>query len=513
MDELIEESQTKPNGDKFTRKYSIKRALSEDADIKCFEILAQDNGKTYAAKVFPKAKLKNGKLKQRLKSEIRIQSKLSHPNIVKFEKFFENSDNIYILYEYCANKSVLDLLKRRKRLTELEAICYLSQLVSGLKYLHSVKVLHRDLRLNKLLLSDSLELKISDFSKATKIEYEGERKKSICGVPNFMAPEVIDGSHSYEADVWSLGIFLYTILIGQAPFHTSSQQETYSKIKSGQIQYPSQPVLSVHAKSLIQQILNVDWEKRPSLDEILASEFCNSIKNVPKLMNLSTLAAPPAEGREVRRRRSTHMQSDGITQEQFKAKMAGNVFTGQGIDGEVYVKKWIDYTWKYGLGYLLSNGNCGVSFIDSTRIILNSCTGQIFYMDKITIHEHTLNSFPEEIKKKVTLLQYFKNFLESDVESSSSSDFDNKLPVYVKKWMLTRHSLIFRLSNRLVQVNFLDKSELIIHCDSKSVSFSNRKGESLQMSLSKALQVNNPEILRRLKYTRDAISHMIKYKS
>ena len=134
-------------------------------------------------------------------------------------------------------------------------------------------------------------------------------------------------------------------------------------------------------------------------------------------------------------------------------------------------------------------------------------------MDKITIHEHTLNSFPEEIKKKVTLLQYFKNFLESDVESSSSSDFDNKLPVYVKKWMLTRHSLIFRLSNRLVQVNFLDKSELIIHCDSKSVSFSNRKGESLQMSLSKALQVNNPEILRRLKYTRDAISHMIKYKS
>jgi polo-like kinase 1 len=505
---IIEEASAKSGSEKSLKKYLKGKPLNSDNEIKYLEVTSPDK-KTFAAKILPKSKLRNGKLRQSLKSEIRIQSKLIHPNIVKFEKFIEDSENIYIFYELCINKSLLDLLKRRKRLTELEANCYLSQLISGLKYLHSSKVIHRDLRLNKLLLSENLELKISDFSKATRVEYEGERKKSVCGVPNFMAPEVIDGSHSYEADVWSLGIFLYTVLIGQPPFHSVSSQETYSKIKSGKVSFPVP--LSDPAKALIEKILVVDWTLRPTLDEILASEFMTGMENVPKLMNLATLAAPPQETRGNKKRRSTHMISDGISPEQFKVKMTGNVFEGHGMDGEVFVKRWIDYTWKYGLAYLLSNGNCGVSFIDSTRIILNVSTGQIFYMDKVTIHEHSIASYPEELKKKVALLQYLKNYLETDTEKSVGEN-DIRLPVYVKKWMLTRHALIFRLSSRLVQVNFLDKSELSLNCDNKIVSFSNRKGEKIQMTLAKAVQVNNPEILRRLKYTRDAIQHMLKFK-
>lgn len=506
----IEETIMKSNGEKLVKRYLKGALIGKGTDTEYFQVASLENSKIYAVKILPKSKLKKEKLKQRLKTEIRIQSKLTHPNVVKFEKCFEDSENLFVFYELCNNKNLLDLLKRRKRLTETEVKCYLAQLIAGVKYLHSLKIIHRDLRLNNLYLSENLELKIGDFSKAAKIEFEGERKKSILGIPNFMAPEVIDGSHSYEADIWSIGIILYSLLVGKPPFHTENTHETYSKIKTCSFDYPTSENISDPAKQAISQILVVDWQKRPNLDQILNLEFFTEMKSVPKLMGLATLVAPPLEKR-ANRRKSTHMLSDGITTEQFKAKMQGNVNCGHGVDGEVFVKKWIDYTWKYGLGYLMSNGNCGVNFIDSTRMVLNANTGQVFYMDKITIFEYGVNSYPEELKKKVTLLQYFKNYLESDLEISLS-ECDNRLPIYLKKWMLTRHALIFRLSSHLVQVNFKDQSELCLNCDSKSITFSNRKGEKLQMSLAKALLANNPEILRRLKYTRDALQHMLKFK-
>ena len=194
--------------------------------------------------------------------------------------------------------------------------------------------------------------------------------------------------------------------------------------------------------------------------------------------------------------------------------MQGSVFSGFGTDEGVYVKKWIDYTWKFGLGYLLSNGNCGVSFIDSTRMIFNSTTSQVFYIDKknekFSVSEFLLAEAPEEMKKKITLLQYFKTYLENDTEISLNEN-SKKLPVYVKKWMITRHALIFRLSSRSIQVNFTDHSELTLNCDLNVVTFSNRKGDKIKLALPKAIHSNNADILRRLKYSRDALRHMMKY--
>lgn len=548
-DYIIEQTITKSTGEKITKQYAKGRLLGKGSDIEVFEVVSLENKKQYAAKIYSKNKLKSGKLKQRLKTEIRIQTKLSHPNIIKFENFFEDTENIYILVELCSNKNLFELLRRRKRLTEMEAQCYISQFISGLKYLHSQKIIHRDLRLNNLFLTEKLELKVGDFAYATKVEFEGERKKSICGTPNFMAPEVIDGSHSYEADIWSLGIVLYTILLGKPPFHTDNSQKTYSKIKSGNFSYPEGCSISDSAKELINRILVVDFSSRPSLDQILESDFFHQGYQVPKLMNLSTLVAPPSEPREAKdnkeskdiqeyketrenrdfketrdlrvstRKGSVPKKSEKLTAEQFKAnvKMTGNVFTGHGADGEVYVKKWIDYTSKYGLGYLMSNGNCGVSYIDSTRMILNAGTSQIFYMekgnstDKPLITEYNINEYPEELKKKISLLQYFKSYLEADTEVNVEES-DGKLPIYLKKWMITRHALVFRLSSRLVQVNFMDHTEITISCDMRVITFVNRKGEKYKVPLFKALQGNNEEVIRRIKYARDALSHMIKFK-
>lgn len=83
-------------------------------------------------------------------------------------------------------------------------------MVTSLQFLHKHKVIHRDLKLGNLLLSDKMEIKLGDFGLATRVEYDGERKKTICGTPNYIAPEILENKsgHSYEVDLWSLGVVL-----------------------------------------------------------------------------------------------------------------------------------------------------------------------------------------------------------------------------------------------------------------------------------------------------------------
>lgn len=85
------------------------------------------------------------------------------------------------------------------------------QVLDGLEYLHSQKIIHRDLKLGNLFLNENMCVKIGDFGLATKIDFYGEKKKTICGTPNYIAPEILESKgHSYEVDVWSFGVIMYT---------------------------------------------------------------------------------------------------------------------------------------------------------------------------------------------------------------------------------------------------------------------------------------------------------------
>lgn len=189
-----------------------------------------------------------------------------------------------------------ELIRRRKRLTELEVQCYVNQIVGSLKYLHGHRVIHRDLKLGNLFLSEKMEIKLGDFGLATKLEYEGEKKRTICGTPNYIAPEILEGKtgHSYEVDVWSLGVIIYTLLIGKPPFETSDVKTTYRRIRMNAYTFPEHITISNAARSLITKILNADPSKRPTLDEIMAHEFMNTGVTIPKVLPVSTLACPPS---------------------------------------------------------------------------------------------------------------------------------------------------------------------------------------------------------------------------
>lgn len=168
--------------------------------------------------------------------------------------------------------------------------------MSALKYLHKNRVIHRDLKLGNLFLSDKMEIKLGDFGLATKLEFEGERKRTICGTPNYIAPEILEGSkkgHSYEVDIWSVGVIMYTLLIGKPPFETNDVKTTYRRIKMNAYTFPEN-IISASAKDLITRILQTDPSKRPSIDDIMNHDFFNSGNSIPKLLPVSTLACPPS---------------------------------------------------------------------------------------------------------------------------------------------------------------------------------------------------------------------------
>jgi polo-like kinase 1 len=614
---IVEEKIVKVTGDIQIRKYIKGRLLGKGGFAKCYEFTCMDTKKISAAKVVAKSSLLKSRAKQKLISEIKIHKALHNTNIVGFEHYFEDSENVYILLEMCTNQSMNELLKRRKTLTELETQCYSAQIIRALKYLHSHRIIHRDLKLGNLFLTDKMELKVGDFGLATKLEFEGERKRTVCGTPNYIAPEILDGKtgHSYEVDIWSLGVIIYTLVIGKPPFETQDVKTTYKRIKMNSYSFPERAVISDACKALITEILCTDPLKRPSLDGILNSDYFNLGVSVPKFLPTSTLACPPSlsyirqfmpeagpngivnktitttrnqenkdnpsnmfNSKVMTERAKTSSQQFGtnagsnnindrpmttnfmsnknIPQQQNtmrdstknlfatntmdkKGKTSSEVYGTNNQQGiEIWVKKWVDYSSKYGLGYLLSNGYTGVFFNDSSKIIQEPKTQVFNYIERRqsdkqeVVTQYTATDYPKELQKKVTLLQHFKSYLDGDGSSGGMSaintnpealktvnkEDDIKLSdeakkltnfVYVKKWMRTRHAIMFRLSNKIVQVCFQDHTEIILSSETRIVTYVNKKAERLTYPLGTALDSNNNEMTKRLKYTKDILTHML----
>lgn len=132
--------------------------------------------------------------------------------------------------------------------------------------------------------------------------------------------------------------------------------------------------------------------------------------------------------------------------------------------------------------------------------------------------EYTLTEYPKELQKKVTLLQHFRSYLEgSEKPKVNEQQQEEEFPkmrkvkdvVYVKKWMRTRHAIMFRLSNKVVQVNFQDHTEIMLSSETKEVTYVNKKGERSTYPLSSAMESANLEMVKRLKYTKDILTHML----
>lgn len=254
------------------RRYCRGKVLGKGGFAKCYEMTDLTTNKIYAAKIIPHSRVSKPHQREKIDKEIELHRTLNHRHIVQFYHYFEDKENIYILLEYCSRRSMAHILKTRKVLTDPEVRYYLKQIVSGLKYLHEQEILHRDLKLGNFFINENMELKVGDFGLAARLEPMEQRRRTICGTPNYLSPEVLNKQgHGCESDIWALGCVMYTMLLGRPPFETTNLKETYRCIREAKYSLPSSLMSS--AKHLIASMLSRNPEDRPSLEEIVQHDF------------------------------------------------------------------------------------------------------------------------------------------------------------------------------------------------------------------------------------------------
>ncbi len=174
--------------------------------------------------------------------------------------------SIVMVLEYVGGE-LLDYLVKHGRLTENKARRFFQQIISGVEYCHRHKIVHRDLKPENLLLDGNLNIKIVDFG-LSNVMTEDSLLKTKCGSPNYAAPELLSGKHyaGPEVDVWSCGITLYVLLVGEFPFDDEDLVTLYEEILSGIYYTPKYVALG--PKNLIRKMLNIDPVQRLTIPEI-----------------------------------------------------------------------------------------------------------------------------------------------------------------------------------------------------------------------------------------------------
>lgn len=197
-----------------------------------------------------------------------------------------------------------------------------------------------------------------------------------------------------------------------------------------------------------------------------------------------------------------------------------------------WVTRYVDYTSKYGLGFLLNDGCSGVYFNDSTKTALEPNGDTFQYIERklveddgtskrrgeTTIKTHTLEVFPDALKKKVTLLKHFRNYLlqqqlsdggdEKALDSPSDALAASDL-VFVKKWVRTKHAILFSLSNRTVQVIFYDQTEILLTPDVAFLTYVDKHRTRFTYDFTDELVGSSAEIEKRLKYTKEIMLQLL----
>ena len=179
--------------------------------------------------------------------------------------------------EYASGGELFDFIVKRKRLQEDQACKFMQQIISGVEYIHKVRICHRDLKPENLLLDEQNNIKIVDFG-LSNVYKENETLKTACGSPCYAAPEMIAGKryHGLNSDIWSCGIILYAMTCGYLPFEDPNTSKLYKKILNCDFLIPG--FISKASKDLIKKVLNTDPTKRYTIAEIRAHERYNQVK-------------------------------------------------------------------------------------------------------------------------------------------------------------------------------------------------------------------------------------------
>lgn len=224
---------------------------------------------------------KNSDKEIKIYREINALKHLSHPNIVKLEEVLQNSKYIGIVLEYASGGEFYKYIQKKRRLKEAVACRLFAQLISGVQYMHSKGLVHRDLKLENLLLDKHENLVITDFGFVNEFFAHSELMKTSCGSPCYAAPELVVSSKPYEArkaDIWSCGVILYAMLAGYLPWDDDTKNpdgndigKLYQYITRTPLKFPE--YITPLPRDLLRRILYPDPKRRISMRSIQKHEW------------------------------------------------------------------------------------------------------------------------------------------------------------------------------------------------------------------------------------------------
>ena len=277
---------------------SVSEGLESEVKISDFEQLAnlgtggygkvnlyrhKITGAEYAIKLIDKTKFENKLQKDLFSREVEMMYKIRHPNIVRLYTHFEDESNCYIALEYIKKGNLYSYTQSmpNKVLDAATTANFIVDLISSLYYLHNMSppIIHRDIKPENLLLGNNGQLKLTDFGGSNYLE--GNVRYTTAGTQLYHSPEMLlKKGYDTRVDIWAIGVLIFELMVGRPPFKSDGQHSMEDNIVHGRINWPSS--MNYLAKNLISQLLKLDPDQRPTLEEILEHQFILNYVQDPK---------------------------------------------------------------------------------------------------------------------------------------------------------------------------------------------------------------------------------------
>lgn len=239
-----------------------------------------DEGKVYAMKTLQKDDIVKRNQTDHTKTERRVLESTTHPFIVDLYYAFQTPKKLCFVLEFCPGGELFFYLAKEGRFNELRTRFYSSELVLAIGYLHSLSIIYRDLKPENILMDIEGHVKLTDFGLSKEGITDNYSAKSMCGTPEYLAPEILERKgHGKGVDWYSVGALIFEMFTGAPPFYTKDRNRLFENIKKGDLHYPN--YLPADGKSLIQALLVRDPNKRMGtvndVEDVKAHKFWDKV--------------------------------------------------------------------------------------------------------------------------------------------------------------------------------------------------------------------------------------------
>lgn len=234
--------------------FELMKVVGKGSYGKVMQVRKRDTGKIYAMKVLKKQMLVAKKQVVHTKTERRVLELIDHPFLVSLRFAFQTETKLYMVLDYFSGGELFFHLKHNGAFSESRAKFYAAQITLALQCLHDNGIIYRDLKPENVLLDDDGHIRLTDFGLSKESLAGSQLTHTFCGTPEYLAPEVIQGSwYGKAVDWWSMGTLLYEMLTGWPPFYNENLHVMYESITRAPLTFPNS--MSSEAKSLLTGLL------------------------------------------------------------------------------------------------------------------------------------------------------------------------------------------------------------------------------------------------------------------